>query len=165
VPLVGLLALGRAESTWRRRAERWGDRTKVALSAIATNDWEVLRIVYDDIQQRLPNDISFGYGQVSIVLAARHGLGDGGWDGLLTARSALFDGKTNLRIMANHYRNTLDIALQREPSLTGDDLLLAGMCIYNGGDVPGRSAWYDDKYAANIMAYRAAIEWAHELVG
>jgi hypothetical protein len=136
----------------------------VALSAIATQDWEVLRIIYNDIQQRLPNDISFGYGQISIALAARHGLGDGGWDGLMAAREALFDRATNLRIMANHYRNTMDIALQREPTLTGDDLLLAGMIVYNSGSYQAPGNWYWVKYAGNIQSYRTSIVWARSLM-
>lgn len=160
---MGLVALGNAESGWRRTAERWGDRANDALSCLNNGDMAGLEAVYRDIQRRIPNDISFGYGQITVGLARSYGLGDGTFGTVLATREALFDRERNLHITAHFYARCLENAKDSDPYLDGDDLLLQGLIIYNSGRYHPEGDWYWEKYASHIANYQRSLERAHNL--
>ena len=83
IPVVGLLALLKAESDLNPTAERWGT-------------WP---------------DVSFGLGQTTVQLAASYGIGDGTPASADAVRRALFDRATAVRLAADYYRFGLHIAV------------------------------------------------------
>ena len=137
IPLVGLLALGQAESGWRRTAERWGI-------------WP---------------DVSFGSTQITVRLAAAYGIGDGTEASALVVRDALFDRETAIRLGADYYAQGLARAAAMFSGLEGDALLLQGLIAYNSGSPQPEGNWYWQDWSGNIASYRAALVWAHGIVG
>jgi hypothetical protein len=162
---VGLIALGYAESGWRRTAERWGDRTGEALICLGSGDMAGLEAIYNDIQRRIPNDISFGYGQITVGLARSFELGDGTFSTVLATREALFDRERNLDITTHFYAGCLRNAKDSDPYLDGDALLLHGLIIYNSGRYHPEGDWYWEKYAGTVASYKFSLQKAHEVLG
>ena len=138
VPLLGLVALGRAESDWTRDDSRRGPWP----------DW------------------SESYGQITIGLARSYGIGDGTPASAQLVHDALMDRERSIDIMADYYAISIRHALELDPYLEGDEIALGGMCCYNGG-LPRGSNWYweDPRYAGNIQRYEEALSWAHSLIG
>lgn len=138
VPVVGLLALLEAESGLDPYAARYGV-------------WP---------------DVSFGYCQMTVATARYYGIGDGSvsQENIATVREALFDRATAIDVGAEHYGGNLAFVKAKRPQLAGDDWLLMGLRVYNGG-AWGLTDEYAARYPGHIAAYRDAIAWAKRLAG
>ncbi|MDA8186858.1 MAG: transglycosylase SLT domain-containing protein [Dehalococcoidales bacterium] len=159
IPIVGLLAMLKAESGLRRTAERWGDRSRDAVEHIGDVDY--LRGLLADLRRRgIGLDVSFGYSQLIVSTAGGYGIGDGSMsvDNVLAVREALFDRTMSIDVGARHLSGCYSQADGY------DEQDLQALLAYNSGSPQPQGNWYWQRWAGNIASYEAALQWARELL-
>jgi hypothetical protein len=138
IPIVGLLAMLKAESNLNRTAERWGV-------------WP---------------DISFGYSQLIVLTAAGYGFGDGSntAENIAAVRDALFGRETAIDVGAHHLSGCYGQADQYDYGAMGLSHDLAALTIYNAGHLPLAGDPWWERWAGNIVNYAEALVWAATMV-
>lgn len=163
VPLVALVAMPEAESSYYPFAERWGDRTN-DVRRMLHNRAELAALIEDLERRGLGADISFGYAQIIVSTAAVYGIGDGtnSVSNVLHVRERLFDRRLSIEIGARH----LAAQYPKVPTELRGEWSLQALIAYNSGSPQPRGNWYwrHPVYKNNPLAYQRALKWAEQLV-
>ncbi len=111
-----------------------------------------------------PADTSVGPYQQTVIYANGYGVGDGTYTpaNIAVCRAAFADWTIATRIAAEHLLSDLARALVADPTLAGDEKLLAALAVYNSGHPePRGNWWWSGPGHAN---YLAALTWAHSIL-
>jgi hypothetical protein len=112
-------------------------------------------------------DISGGYSQMTVSTAAGYGLGNGtpAEANVNAVLAALQDRETGIRLAAEHYGGCLTVVDHNvRPAPLGDERLIYGCRVYNGGAGYGLTDAYANAYASHIASYRHSLDLAYEVL-
>ena len=151
---IALLALLKAESSLRRKAQRFGLVTNEFLQRLMwyehgdhSQEAELQRLLNDAWP-----DVSFGFGQ-QIVLYHYAGDHSANLENVLAVRKEVFDHpEINIANAADRLASYIPRSL--------DGTVLGGMVVYNAGSDRRDDPVWMERWAGNVATYEEALEWA-----
>lgn len=153
---IALLALLKAESGLNGHAERVGYATEAFAQHLL---WYTRgdRSQADRLQQLIDDawpDISFGYSQ-RIVLYHEEGDRTQSLENVLAVRKAVFEGPVDDIHAAAH-------KLSDAKTRSSDNSYLGALVVYNAGSDRRNDPDWLSRWAGNVAAYQAALDWAEQ---